>query len=338
MIYCSSCSYHSRQLTDYFVQQQKVSLAKEECFPVDSIGAPIFIHTVKNTIIIVEPRKDYLLSAYNLSMKRYYNFLSKGRGPREMLDIQQISNTENENEFFVLDTHTKKVFTYSYRDSSLFIENELFVPKETVTFCCDTNLFIGTLSGSEHRFFLQRNNIDSICYFGDEINVRNLSNNLITQILSGFCHNSLKQKRIAWFSMYGDAFEIYDYTNPDNITLIHKTIGGLPNFTSEFIRGEKRPVLSGNTKLGITSLTGNDSYIFALYNGNLLKEASVLKDNIFYGDKILIYDWNGTPYKMLILNEKVKAINYCYENNALYAIGCDEISPKILYINCDTIL
>ncbi|MDE6451698.1 MAG: hypothetical protein K2L23_05320, partial [Odoribacter sp.] len=83
-----SCK-HTTFLEDTFEHVQDVDLIELADFHTDSIGSPIFIYTSKDNVILIEPQMAHLISAYNISNKKYEKFLLKGKGPNESLDIQQ---------------------------------------------------------------------------------------------------------------------------------------------------------------------------------------------------------------------------------------------------------
>ena len=306
-------------------------------FPTDSIGEPSYIYSFDNYIILIEPKLEFLLASYNPSTQKYQRQLKKGRGPQEFLDIQQINQAINDSSFFVMDTYTQRSFVYSFKHDSLTLTDTLKIPSSTASFCCDNNLVIGSLSGEKQRFFIKDAYTDNIQYFGANINIRDYPNEILSQTLTGFTYNSPKQNRIAFFSLYGDFFEIYDYSNPHTTTLINQTIKSLPIFKTESIRGKNVAVFSPKTNIGVTSLTGNDKYIFALYTDNTLKDVEQLKNNIFYGNKILVYDWDGNAKTILQLDQKVRSICYNKKHNKIYAINFNEEGPQVLFIDCKSL-
>lgn len=339
-VYCLvyvSCNTYLSPLTESFKEQENITLQEMKNFPTDSIGEPLYIYSFDNYTILVEPKLDFLLASYNVSTQKYQRKLKKGRGPQEFLDIQQINRATNDSSFFVMDTYTQKTFVYSFKHDSLIITDTLKIPSSTASFCCDNNLIIGSLSGEKQRFFIKDARTDSIQYFGANINIRDYPNEILSQTLTGFSYNSTKQKRMAFFSLYGDFFEIYDYSNPQTITLINQTIMSLPVFKTETIRGKNVAVFSPKTNIGVTSLTGNDKYIFALYTNHTFKDAEALKNNLFYGNKILVYDWNGNAITILQLDQNVKSICYNKKDDKIYAINFNEKGPQVLFIDCKSL-
>lgn len=337
-IFILSCKSHDVYLTDAFIDIQNIDLEKFDEYPNDSIGSPSYILCTKDYIILVEPKLEYLLSAYHTKKHTFSRFLSKGRGPDEMIDIQQINSCiQSDNDFCVMHTFGNMSFIFSPTDSTYQIVKKISLPENSSTFALDNNLIIGVLCKSEKHFYLKGPD-STLTYFGDFPQISNLSPQLISELTDGHCINSPKNKRFVWFSIYGDAFEIYDYSNIKNPVLVHQQIAMLPTFSIQNIRDEDHVAFSQETKVGVVSLASSNKYIFALYNQNTFKDIPKLKDDIFFSQQILIYDWEGQAIKILNLNEKVKAISFDETTNSLYGIACDEYGPKILYKNLTNIL
>ena len=61
------------------------------------------------------------------------------------------------------------------------------------------------------------------------------------------------------------------------------------------------------------------------------------KNNIFYGNKILVYDWDGNAKTILQLDQKVRSICYNKKHNKIYAINFNEEGPQVLFIDCKSL-
>lgn len=333
---CISCKSSRSNLTDYFTNTQNIVLDELTEYPNDSIGNPSHIHVTKDYIILVEPELENLLSAYNKKEHHFSRFLSKGRGPNEMINIQQINSWINsDNDFCVLHTFENIFFIFSPQDSIYQLSQKKYLPTNSSTFACDSNLLIGVLKGEKKHFYLKENTDSTLMYFGEFPQTNNYPPEIMSELLDGYCINSSKKKKFAWFSIYGDAFEIYDYKDITSPKLTCHQILSLPIFSVNKIQEQEHAVFSPDTKIGIVSITSSNEYIFALYNNNTLKDVSKLKDNIFFSNQVLIYTWDGVPVKILNLNESVKAISFDKTNNTLFCIACDENGPKILLKKLD---
>ncbi|MCI1682559.1 MAG: hypothetical protein LKI39_08400 [Bacteroides sp.] len=55
---------------------------------------------------------------------------------------------------------------------------------------------------------------------GENLCIANIPSEVVSRTLQGPCCLSSKRKRIVWFSIYGDAMEIYDYSNLNKIKVI----------------------------------------------------------------------------------------------------------------------
>jgi len=324
MVSCNS--KRIRPVIDSFVDQQECILKEFKEYPFDSIGQPDFILSVGDFIVLSEPKFKSLISVFNLKTNRMYKTLPKGIGPDEMPDIMQMGMLNND-EFFVRSTHSKEFFIYSSVDSFSSVHKKHIVPPNSGTSYWSENLILSTNTGEKrYSAYDMTKNIQS--EFGEDLPFNDFSQTTVSQLLFGMSIGSDELKRYAWFSMYGEAFEIYNYSNPLEIKLVKQTVGILPIIVSESM------AFSLDSKLGFPSITTNDSYIFALYSENTLKDAIEKRDEIFYCNVILIYDWDGNPVKKLLLDKPVRSISFNKKHNMIYCVGLDnDFNIGLFYID-----
>lgn len=150
---------------------------------------------------------------------------------------------------------------------------------------------------------------------GENIVIPNISPEIVSQTLQGPCTISSEKKRIAWFSVYGDVMEIYDYSDLNNVALVKSHICTLPVFNSS------DGSLGFQTKLSVSSVTSDDNYIYALYNERNLEQAAQNRAQAFFSKKVLLFDWNGTPRFIVELDRPIKSITYDKKRNMVLCLG-----------------
>lgn len=330
----ASCKRATKDTTflGEFSSQHACSLKELANYPVDSLGKPEYIFAKDNYIIISDVNEEYLLSSYDLSSNNFYRFLKKGNGPQELIDIQQIGLVDVNN-IFIKSTFGNKLHllgTVSSDHSYTPVIKDIL--PDFVSIAIDEGVIIGSGKGG-HRFVISNlENREHRKEFGEAIGP--FSQEMASNALQGLCVGMSGRKKIAWFSFYGEIAEFYDYSDTANVHCFKQHIGELPFVNEQY-------VFNKDSKLGITSLTKSDEYIFALYNGKTLEDAMNLKDLGLCSNKLLIYNWEGEPVKILNLDKKIRSISYNQQSHIMYMIGYDEDihDYKVYYIdNINTII
>jgi hypothetical protein len=314
-----SCQEESKVfLTGYFDKIQEYELKEMTEYPYDSIGHPDAIFSHGDYIILSEPKLDYLLSSYNISTQTFTRFLSKGNGPDELMDIQQISLYKNDSLFCVKSTFSKNIFVYAFNSVSVLIRDEI-PDMNILSFFYDSDKLICSQSGKQKRCSLYDLENKSTVEFGEDIVIENCSPSIVTHILTGMCAGNTELKRSVWASRCGDMFEIYNYGNSEDIQTIISVKGIMP-----VVPRPDSPVFSMESKLGVSSIAVTNKYIYLLYNENYLKDFAVKKHDVLSSDKILVYDWNGIPQKILKTNKLIRAMSYNDKYKTIYCTGYDD--------------
>ncbi|MDR2909960.1 MAG: TolB-like 6-bladed beta-propeller domain-containing protein [Bacteroidales bacterium] len=320
-----SCKNDKVLLSSLFPDNEIYHL-KELNYPEDSILKPDFIYSFGDFILLSEPKSDYLLSSYNIKTKELNRFITKGNGPEELLDVQQIGSFKNDNTFFAKSTFTENMFVFESVDNKIHKLSATPIPDNIVSLCTDGDLLIYSKYG-DYRYSVYNNSNKSKIEFGDSIVYNNFSQNMISRTLQGLCTNSTEKKTIAWFSIYGDAYEIYDYSDLSDIKNTKQVLSWLPSVTAQ----REIPVMNTDTKLGVPSVTSSDKYIYALYSENTLMDAATLQDDVFFCKKILVFDWEGNPVKILQIDKELRSISFNKQQKIIYGIGKDENANLRIY-------
>jgi hypothetical protein len=312
----------SQLLSDRFQHQETVQLI-EVNYPADSLGKPDFIYSFGDWIVLSEPHYDDLLSVYNMRTGAFQRFLKKGRGANELLDVQHIGASFEDACFFVKSTFGAEIYIYTLSNDSAVLQQKIKTPEDLVSMFWDDTSIVSSQYGQQ-RYSVCDTEFGTCREFGDSITFRDFPQRTISHILQGLCTGSAALHRMAWFSIYGDAFEIYDYKQFSRIT---QYVGILPIVDVQ----QNQPNFSLDSKLGVPSVTSNDEYIFVLYNEKTLREALTLRDDVFLSQKLLIFDWKGNPVKLLKMNQSLRSISYNKQQHLLYGIGYDDASIGKIY-------
>jgi hypothetical protein len=132
--------------------------------------------------------------------------------------------------------------------------------------------------------------------------------------------------------MSGEAIEIYDYSDLKHIKLV-KQFTGITPFISI---NNNIPAFSVKSKLGFMSLTCNDNYIYALYSDNYFYDFTKKGEDALMCNKILVYDWEGMPIKILQTDKNIRSISCNEKYNRVFCVGHDNNKDsKIFYFNCE---
>jgi hypothetical protein len=286
-------------------------------YPYDSISHPDFVFSFDDCVFMSEPKLDSLMSIYNIQTGNISYFLTKGNGPDELLDINQIG-LYNDSSIFVRSTFSSSAFIYSVRDTSCRLNNIVKLPEHSTSAFFDNSICINSTIGN-NRFSIENTTTGAKNVFGDSVSIKGCPQNIVSGILQGLCSGSSENKKFVWASFYGDIIEIYDYSDINNVKLVKRIIGLLP----EISINNESPVFLPESKLGIVSISASESYVYALYNENTLASFAEKKDDILLCDKILVYDWKGNPVTILKTDRLIRSISFNSKYNQIFCVGHD---------------
>jgi hypothetical protein len=325
IIILAGCNKEKVFLTDYFSKTEQCNLTEMTEYPVDSIGAPNYIFSVDDYIFLSEPKMEYLVSAYNISSGDFKYFLHKGNGPEELISINQIGQY-NDSSIFMESTFSNVLFTYANSGGFGTVDRIIETPANVSSVFYDNDVRICTYShNKEKRFSIEDVTKGTHAYFGAKISIPDCPEDMITSALDGYTTGNSTSKKFAWAFLSGDALEIYDYSDTSNVKLVKQFLGAMPAISMR----SGMPALKGdsNNKIGTVSITCDDKYIYALYDEHLFKEFFTefftIKENALLCNKILIYDWNGKPVKILQTDKWIRSIAYNKKYNRLYCVVYD---------------
>lgn len=318
-----------------FEKNEDVTLLLFNNEVIDSLMSPDNFIVTGDYLIFSEPKLPYLLSSYNFKTHAFKRFLRKGQGEDEAVNIQNLGRLNNDNCFYAHDAMSQSVFLFFINDLAETIKKDTFPLSYSVcSLAYDDTLAFYMIVGDSARFVVKQD--DNYVFLGKMPKVDDILPQVLSQSLQGPTLVSFENKKLVWFSVYGDVMEIYNYSNPKNINLVKSAVVMLPIYSKS--SGLNSGVLDLNTKMGVSSITSDGRYIYALYNENKLEDAMKKRDDLFFCKKILVFDWDGNPVKILNVDRQLRSISYRKEDGKLYCLGLTEdLNPTIYYFSINNI-
>lgn len=94
-------------------------------------------------------------------------------------------------------------------------------------------------------------------------------------------------------------------------------------------RTRRKPVAYSTDNLfGFCDIEVTDKYVYALYSGRSYRK---YKEKIGYGERIVVFDWEGNHVHTYLLGEPFVSISLCEEENAVYGLTNHPNSVLIKY-------
>ncbi len=213
--------------------------------------------------------------------------------------------------FYLYDNFAEKLLIYTITDDVC----ELWDIQEIKGFMAllfDDDLAIGT-NGVKSRYLLRDMQTGFDCYFGDTKYSAEFCEKVGLAMSSPVINRSLK--RIAYFSPFGEAYEIMDYSHPHAIkSVFHKIYEGVIYVDAS------NDVLSIETKEGFNGATGSDDNIFVLCDELTIAERGLSS----LANNICVLDWGGNYIKRLVYDKAMSCVCFDEEKSELFAVILDD--------------
>lgn len=326
VLICGCAERKEETLLDNFDKKEHTILV--EVFPElkKMLQAPACFYCLNQYFIFSEPKMDSLVFAYNKQTGNSRYYFPKGQGENEALKIASIGMGRDSLSCSLYDVGLQSLYMLKL-DSSFSASVQKDTLLKRIGGMINSAAYDGKLSfyekiNSDTRFTLITP-YDSLC-FGNELKVRNLSSDVSTKVLQGPCSLSASKKRLFWFSSFGDVFEIYDYSKIDNIKNVCSLVLSVPNAGAN-------GALSPEDRFGVTYAASDENFIYALYVGKTLKESLADRSKALFSNKVLVFDWDGNPCKILNLDRDICSISYSKMDKKLYGLGLDDDLNYTLY-------
>ena len=289
---------------------------------------PLDVLFSDNFLFISQAPDNKQLSVYDLKNKKITgSFIGKGKGPQELLCVQNITKNEKLRTITLYDVITAKYIVCSIPDietGTLNIissgEAKLNFSKEQVLFTNDSCI---TYLGLNARIICQNEDGCEVNSSGDYQIFDTKENPMwLPQIYKGRIAYNEKTNQFAIFNRLTDKVEFYKNGK------IEKVVSGPDLFKEEYKiisvgGGQAMAHYRDKTHIAYECVASNSKYILVLYSGQTFGEDGI------HHNTIIQFDWNGKPIKIFHLNAPVCSFDVDWKHNVIYGLN-KEKEPCIL--------
>lgn len=331
MLFFFSCSHPKKDniKTQYFNNQMLPQETLEsKIVSKIKLRNPSDIIYCNNFLYLSYSKGEKLVSIYDIKKrKNVKEFLTRGRGPSELLSIHSINKNLINNSIVFFDVITSKYLVYDItclQNNSPTLVSEGVTKtnpyKEQVIYTNDS-LFM--YLGLDTRMVFQNKDGNIIKAIGNyDIYNNNEKNIWLTQIYNGKIAYNNKTNQFAIFDRLTDKIEFYnDYK-------LEKILSGPDLFTEEYKiisvgNGYALAHYKDKTHIAYEHIAFNSEYILALYSGETFHDDGINHNTI------IKFDWEGNPIKVFKLDTPICAFDIDWDNEIIYGLNVDSI-PLIL--------
>ena len=337
LLITSSCTYDgNKKITDLF--KGKEFSIKAECFTSleeDSIREPYMFACLKNKLLFADMHQESFLSEFDKNTGKWIgNSLTRGNGPGEYIHLSNMSVVNNK--LFVWDSGKSFVDILKSEGDTLAGEKHIYIGSDSCLVSAfqvcpvDENYFIASGIIKNNRFAVLDSRGKICSSFGNyPFSGEDDEENYITQafVHQGSIVCSPDKKRLAVGNMMGDAVSFFDISDLKSPKLCKEYNYAVPQYR----KVENNSVaFDKECMVGFIGLVASSQYCIGLYNG----DESLSSQDSFGGNKLLFFDWDGTPLSLVRLDMKYSYLAMDNENERLYLLGID---PESLEYKVDMI-
>ena len=288
-------------------------------FPKNEILNPIMIACTDKAIALSNIFKPTYLSLYDYRNRSFVgHFLHAGRGADE---VSMMMTFKSESDGFHFWDPNKHLLSSVKADTPWLISKSVsFAKANSQIFKAyrindDTSFGTGPFQG--HPFAILNNKTDSattlfgIYPLSEE---ENLNDTQKAYACQWNCHYEPGRKRMAAATTCGSFIAFYDLKDLNEPALVCRKGNILPKFVKA--KGGTVKFLPDNT-YGFIDVTGNAHYCVALYWG---KRHDDFPKDIYGGNLLLIYDWNGKPIRAIKLENIYRAITITPDSDTILLV------------------
>lgn len=318
-IYLTSCT-EKPSMTGLFKKQNNEPI-KISQIKTDSIRNPYIMNYHNGMLIFGDIFQPQFISIFNGETGDFLgNLAPKGIGPDEFIHLANISCTNEEISLWDVGKLTLTFMKVDPENISSPILQQIKIKEDTTLLSAfqviplQKDYFVATGIIKNHRFALLDKNGNILNLFGDYPKGYRQNN---TCIENGSIYQSLlsfqKDKKVlAAACGIGESIMFYDMEDKNNPHLIKEFTFDHPQY--ELTGNKEQPItFFSSSKNGIIDMKPSSDYCICLFSGKTRTDS-----NNYGGDKILLFDWNGNPAKLISLAQE-------YNNLAV-----DEVKKRII--------
>lgn len=300
-------------------EQTKISRIKT-----DSIRNPYIMNYHNGMLVfgdIFQPKFISILNGNNGDFLG--DFASRGVGPDEFVHLANISCINDEISLWDAGKSTL-TFTKIDRNNILSPTFQNIKIKEDTTLLSvfqviplQEDLFVATGIIKNHRFALLDKNGNILKRFGDypkdyKSNNTDIENGAIYQCLLA---SQNEKKVFAAACGIGESIMFYDINNKNKPNLIREFTFDHPQY--DLTGNNEQPIIfSKDSKNGFIDIKSSSNYCICLFSGEVRTS-----ENDYGGNKILLFDWNGNPIKLIVLEQQYTNLAIDEENKRILLLG-----------------
>ena len=295
-------------------------------FSVEALARPLAMVSFGDYIVIAQDKFDFMVSIFNLKTGEEQRILPKGHGQNELLSIYQMQ-VKDSISFYVYDNLSQKLLLVRKDKNGVFKINRDEHIDDYLSLAINDSLLIGCCIDTDYRYKIHNKLSKKEEWVGDYESF-GIKPNVGKLLLLGHVADNSRLGRMLWLSFYGAAWQVVSYKG--NREVMKTKIYELPLYHTDDT-GEQA-IFEKETKLGFTSVTHNNHFVFALYSGQLLEMALKEKDKVTMGRHIIVLDWDGNMKECMNTKNEVKQIAYNQEQECLFLLLDEKEGYKLKYL------
>lgn len=305
--------------------------AKVVHFPKREILNPIMIACSSHVIALSDIFKPTFLSLYDYSKEAFIgHYLQKRMGPD---DVSMMTTFKSHGDEFYFWDINKRALSFVKADAPDHIARSISFTKvhpnllKVYKISEDRSLATGAFPDSP--FAILDNTSNSIINFFGVYPYDDFDNKLTDKDKANQCswyiHYEPSKMKMVAAALSGEFITFYDMKDLNNPTLIKKKGNLLPAYNGSRV--------SPDNIYSFIDVTGNSKFCVALYWGKTRKEFP--HPDVFGGNKLLIYDWNGNPIKTIQLNHIYIGIAAAPNSEKVFLVRKDIETKEFLIESID---
>jgi hypothetical protein len=337
LVFLSNCS--QKEEKDVFSDNIK-ELNGNVLIPEDFLQDPWTISVMDSFLFVGNMQGVPMVEAYNRFSKEQVNtFLTLGQGP---LEILALSNFQTANgRLLIRDLFSKKILSVNKSNiskDSVIVEpfftlgdydENIVASIEKMVYMNDTYNIVYT-NDSEGRLGLldKRNKTLSHFYPFTEADILfpELDASRNNRLFSCDMTVNTTNNRVALSTHMADMLDIYEYAN-DELKPVWHHHGFLPNGVKvmAFEDSPLQAFYTNKSVFGHHDIVSSDKNVYALFVGISAEEG-----DIYFTDRVRVFDWNGRNRFEIKTNYPLKRIAVTPDDKTLYGISKDEDNQFII--------
>ncbi|GHT72105.1 hypothetical protein FACS189455_4990 [Bacteroidia bacterium] len=297
---------------------------KAEFLDLDDMMRPARIYIHDSLLYVINMGLEYGLSCYNLkTLKKVGDYFPFGSGPFEVLHLKRLQFIDSL--VYGFDKRSGRLHQYK---SCQFVNNDKTTPISVVklqdvlsnnVLVVNDKFFSNSFTHPDFRFSIFDNigqyqkSFADLPDFGVVMSPEQ-------KIESFLCDMELKPDKSSIFVSYmqSDLIEIYSAEG-----VLHTRMHGPDHFFPELAEVSNETLkrvgaITGKTRDGYYNPVTFDDEIWVQYSGKVFDPT---KQDSFLNNKIIVFDWKGSPLRMYITDISFFSLAVDREAKTIYGIG-----------------